>query len=202
MKAQESLTHFQPLTRGQKESLLGQKGIVVWLYGPSGAGKTTLAYAAERILHKQGHMTTVIDGEDLRRGLNKHLSFSDDDKRRNIRRAAYIARMFAQQGIITFVPAITPQSELRDLARDTVGDDYFEVYVEASAALCAQREKYSEHPGHALGEDSDPMGWDDPFEVPHNPDVVVDTQNQPVEDSVFALLEAILPHIHPEGTEN
>ena len=128
------------IPREDKEQLLGQKGLVVWLYGISGSGKSTIANAAERVLHQQGRMTTILDGDNLRSGINKNLGFSDDDRRENIRRAAHMARVFAQQGIITFVSVITPRQELRDAARDIIGDDYFEVYVKASYELCEQRD--------------------------------------------------------------
>ena len=113
------------LTRKDKEKLLGQKGLVVWMYGMSGSGKSTIANAAEKVLHQEGHMTTILDGDNLRTGLNQHLGFSDDDRRENIRRVSHVAKLFAQQGILTLVSVITPRQELRDLARDVIGNDYF-----------------------------------------------------------------------------
>ena len=179
------------LPRQSKEKLLGQKGLVVWLYGISGSGKSTIANAAEKVLHKQGRMTTILDGDNLRTGLNKHLGFSDDDRRENIRRAAHVAKIFADQGIITFVSVITPRQELRDLARDVIGDDYFEVFVRASYQLCEQRDVKGLYAKAAIGEIKQFTGKDSSFEEPVAPDLVVDTEGQEVEDSVFTLLEAI-----------
>ncbi len=183
------------LTRESKEKMLGQKGRVIWLYGMSGSGKSTIANAAERVLHKQGRMTTILDGDNLRTGINENLGFSDDDRRENIRRAAHTARIFAQQGIITFVSVITPRRELRDLARDIIGDDYFEVYVKADYDLCAQRDVKGLYAKAAAGKIKNFTGKDSSFEEPASPDLIIDTADQSVEDSVFTLLEAISPQV-------
>lgn len=179
------------LPRENKEKLLGQRGLVVWLYGMSGSGKSTIANAAEKVLHKQGRMTTILDGDNLRTGLNKNLGFSDDDRRENIRRAAHTAKIFADQGIVTLVSVITPRHELRDLARDIIGDDYFEVFVKASYELCEQRDVKGLYAKAAIGEIENFTGKDSAFEQPVSPDLVIDTEDQSVADSVFVLLEAI-----------
>jgi len=183
------------VSRESKEKLLGQRGLVVWLYGISGSGKSTIANATEKVLHKQGRMTTILDGDNLRTGLNKNLGFSDDDRRENIRRAAHVAHILAEQGIVTLVSVITPRHELRDLARDTIGDDYFEVYVKASYELCEKRDVKGLYAKAAIGEIEDFTGKGSAFEVPVSPDLIIDTEDQSVEDSVFALLEAIRPKI-------
>jgi len=194
----DTANHIHPefdrqIPREDKEQLLGQRGLVVWLYGMSGSGKSTIANAAERVLHKQGRMTTILDGDNLRTGINKNLGFSDDDRRENIRRAAHIARIFAQQGIITFVSVITPRQELRDMARDLIGNDYFEVYVKASYELCEQRDVKGLYAKAASGEIKNFTGKDSSFEEPAAPDLLIDTAGQSVEDSVCTLLEAIRP---------
>lgn len=183
------------ISRESKEKLLGQKGLVIWLYGISGSGKSTIANAAEKVLHKQGRMTTILDGDNLRTGVNENLGFSDDDRRENIRRAAHVARIFAQQGVITFVSVITPRHELRDLARDIIGDDYYEVFVNASYDLCERRDVKGLYAKAAVGEIKHFTGKDSAFEQPVSPDLVIETENQSVEDSVFTLLEAIRPAI-------
>lgn len=179
------------LLRESKEKLLGQKGLVIWLYGMSGSGKSTIANAAERVLHKQGRMTTILDGDNLRSGINKNLSFSDDDRRENIRRVAHTARIFATQGIITFVSVITPRHELRDMARDIIGDDYFEVYVKASYQLCEQRDVKGLYAKAASGKIKHFTGKDSAFDEPVAPDLIIETEVQSVEDSVFSLLEGV-----------
>ncbi|MCP5536794.1 MAG: adenylyl-sulfate kinase [Akkermansiaceae bacterium] len=198
MKRSENNIHPEfdrQISRECKETLLGQKGLVVWLYGISGSGKSTIAIAAEKVLHKQGRMTTILDGDNLRTGLNKHLGFSDDDRRENIRRAANVAKIFAEQGIVTLVSVITPRHELRDLARDIIGDDYFEVFVKASYDVCEQRDVKGLYAKAAIGEIANFTGKDSAFEEPTSPDLVIETEDQSVEDSVFVLLEAVRDRI-------
>ena len=179
------------LAREDKEKLLGQKGAVVWLYGMSGSGKSTIANAAEKVLHQQGRMTTILDGDNLRTGLNQHLGFSDDDRRENIRRVAHVAKIFAQQGIVTLVSVITPRQELRDLARDIIGSDYYEVFVKASYDLCEKRDVKGLYAKAATGEIENFTGKDSQFEEPTRPDLIIDTEGQEVADSVTILLEAV-----------
>jgi adenylylsulfate kinase len=179
------------LAREDKENLLGQKGLVVWMYGMSGSGKSTIANATEKRLHKEGRMTTILDGDNLRSGLNQHLGFSDDDRRENIRRVSHVAKLFAQQGILTLVSVITPRQELRDLARDIIGDDYFEVYVKASYGLCEKRDVKGLYAKAASGEIKNFTGKDSSFEEPENPDLIIDTEGQNISESVTTLLEFI-----------
>ena len=179
------------LAREDKEKLLGQKGAVVWLYGMSGSGKSTIANAAEKVLHQQGRLTTILDGDNLRTGLNQHLGFSDDDRRENIRRVAHVAKIFAQQGIVTLVSVITPRQELRDLARDIIGSDYYEVFVKASYDLCEKRDVKGLYAKAATGEIENFTGKDSQFEEPTRPDLIIDTEGQEVADSVTTLLEAV-----------
>ncbi|NWK55143.1 adenylyl-sulfate kinase [Verrucomicrobiaceae bacterium N1E253] len=183
------------IPREDKEKLLGQNGLVIWLYGMSGSGKSTIANAAERVLHKQGRMTAILDGDNLRSGINKNLGFSDDDRRENIRRTAHMAKVFAQQGVITFVSVITPRHELRDMARDIIADDYYEVYVKASYELCEQRDVKGLYAKAAKGEIKDFTGKDSSFEQPVAPDLIIDTEDQSVEDSVLSLLEEVRQRI-------
>ena len=179
------------LAREDKEKLLDQKGAVVWLYGMSGSGKSTIANAAEKVLHQQGRMTTILDGDNLRTGLNQHLGFSDDDRRENIRRVAHVAKIFAQQGILTLVSVITPRQELRDLARDIIGSDYYEVFVKASYDLCEKRDVKGLYAKAATGEIENFTGKDSQFEEPTRPDLIIETEGQEVADSVTTLLDAV-----------
>ena len=179
------------LHRQDKENLLGQRGIVVWLCGLSGSGKSTIANAAERVLHQQGRFTTILDGDNLRTGLNANLGFSDQDRLENIRRISEVAKVFVSQGIITFVSAITPRGELRDLARGLLGDDIFEVYVEASYEACEKRDVKGLYAKAARGEIAHFTGKDGSFEPPNNPDLTLNTETTSIEDAAFELLEAI-----------
>ena len=185
------------LNRQDKEKLLGQRGIVVWMCGLSGSGKSTIANAAERVLHQQGRFTTILDGDNLRTGLNSNLGFTDEDRLENIRRIAETAKVFVSQGIITFVSAITPRGELRDLARGILGENLFEVYIKASYEACEQRDVKGLYAKAARGEIRHFTGKDGSFEPPQNPDLVLDTEKSSVEDSAFELLEAIRERIMP-----
>jgi adenylylsulfate kinase len=185
------------LRREDKENLLGQRGIVVWMCGLSGSGKSTIANAAERILHQQGRFTTTLDGDNLRSGLNANLGFSDEDRLENIRRISETAKIFASQGIITFVSAITPKGELRDLARGLLGDDLFEVYVKASYEACEERDVKGLYAKAARGEIANFTGKSSAFEPPSDPDLTLDTEAMSIEDAATALLEAVCAKIAP-----
>lgn len=179
------------LSRQEKETLLGQRGIVVWLCGLSGSGKSTIANAAERVLHQQGRFTTILDGDNLRSGLNSNLGFSDDDRLENIRRFAEVSKIFVSQGVITFVSAITPRGELRDLARGLLGKDLFEVYVKASYEACEKRDVKGLYAKAARGEIQHFTGKDGSFEPPNGADLILNTESSTIEDTAFELLEAI-----------
>ena len=179
------------LHRQDKENLLGQRGLVVWLCGLSGSGKSTIANAAERVLHQQGRFTTILDGDNLRTGLNSNLGFSDQDRLENIRRISEVAKIFVSQGIITFVSAITPRGELRDLARGILGKDVFEVYVKASYEACEKRDVKGLYAKAARGEIAHFTGKDGSFEPPSRPDLTLDTETTSIEDAAFEVLEAI-----------
>lgn len=183
------------LHRQDKENLLGQRGVVVWLCGLSGSGKSTIANAAERVLHQQGRFTTILDGDNLRTGLNSNLGFTDQDRLENIRRISEIAKIFVSQGIITFVSAITPRGELRDLARGILGKDLVEVYVKASYEACEQRDVKGLYAKAARGEIAHFTGKDGSFEPPGDPDLTLDTEKSSIEDAAFELLEIIRPKI-------
>jgi adenylylsulfate kinase len=184
--------HHRFLKRHDKESLLKQRGLVVWMCGLSGSGKSTIANAAERVLHQQGRMTVILDGDNLRSGLNADLGFSDQDRLENIRRFAEVAKIFADNGVITFVSAITPRGELRDLARGIIGSDHlFEVYVEASYEACEIRDVKGLYAKAARGEIEHFTGKDGSFEPPFDPNLVLNTETTTIEDAAFELLEAI-----------
>jgi adenylylsulfate kinase len=183
------------LHRQDKENLLGQRGIVVWMCGLSGSGKSTIANAAERVLHQQGRLTTILDGDNLRTGLNANLSFTDEDRLENIRRISEVAKIFVSQGIITFVSAITPRGELRDLARGILGKDLIEVYIKASYEACQKRDVKGLYAKAERGEIAHFTGKDGSFEPPQNPDLTLDTETTTIEDAAFELLEIIRERI-------
>jgi adenylylsulfate kinase len=189
------------LHRHDKEALLGQRGLVVWLCGLSGSGKSTIANAVERVLHQQHRMTVVLDGDNLRTGLNANLGFGDDDRLENIRRIAETAKLFATNGIITLVSAITPRGLHRDLARGILGQDFLEVFVKARYDTCAARDPKGLYGKAHNGQLANFTGKDSAFEEPANPDLVLDTERTGVEDCASELLEAIRERIEAAPRE-
>ena len=183
------------LQRHDKENLLGQRGIVIWLCGLSGSGKSTIANAAERILHQQGRATVILDGDNIRSGLNSNLGFSDEDRLENVRRIAEVARLFSQQGVIVLVSAITPHGLLRDVARGILGRDFFEVYVKATYDTCEQRDVKGLYAKAARGEVANFTGKDSSFEEPMQPELVIDTESSDLDESVDLLLQSVAVRI-------
>lgn len=191
------------LPRVEKETRLGQRGQVIWLYGLSGSGKSTLAIALERRLHAEGFATQLLDGDNIRTGLNRGLGFSDADRAENIRRIAEVAKLHAQAGLVTLCSFITPLRSLRALARDIIGPaDLLEVYVKASFATCAQRDPKGLYAKAAAGGVAQFTGKDSAFEEPvpavdsaEAATLVIDTEAASPQACLAALHAAILPRI-------
>lgn len=184
------------LNRHDKEKLLHQKGLAIWMCGLSGSGKSTIANAAERVLHQQGRFTVILDGDNIRTGLNSGLGFSDEARLENIRRIAEVAKILVENGAIVFISAITPRGELRDLARGIVGEkNLFEVFVKASYAACEKRDVKGLYAKAARGEIEHFTGKDGSFEPPHNPGLTLETETLSIGDAAIELIEAILPRI-------
>lgn len=180
------------LPRDAKEDLLGQRGVVIWMYGLSGSGKSTLANLLERRLHEAGRMVKVLDGDNIRSGLNNNLGFSDEDRHENIRRVSEVAKLFADSGILTICSFITPNNELRAMAREIIGnDDLLEVYVKASFETCAERDPKGLYAKVKAGEVSQFTGKDSTFEEPDRADLVIDTEAFSEKESLDRLLEAV-----------
>lgn len=184
------------LGRSAKERLLGQHSCVVWLYGISGSGKSTLANRLERHLHASGRLTKLLDGDNVRTGLNSGLGFSDDDRRENIRRVAEVARLFAQAGVITLCSFITPAKSLRSMARQIIGEeDFLEVYVKCSFEKCAERDVKGLYAKASAGGVKHFTGKDSAFEEPDVADLVIDTEGESEEQSLAKLVALVEPHI-------
>ena len=184
------------LNRHDKETLLKQKGLAIWMCGLSGSGKSTIANAAERVLNQQGRFTLILDGDNLRTGLNSNLGFSDEDRLENIRRIAEMTKILINNGAIVFISAITPKGELRDLARGILGEEnLFEVYVKASYEACEKRDVKGLYAKAARGEIKDFTGKSSSFEPPMSPYLTLDTETLSIEDAAIELVEAIHPRI-------
>lgn len=181
------------LPRTDRESRLSQRGHVFWFYGLSGSGKSTLAIALERQLYAQGRFCQLLDGDNIRSGLNKDLGFTDADRLENIRRIAEVAKLFANAGVLTLTAFICPKEELRALARDIIGpEDFTEVYVKASYETCQARDPKGLYQKVQAGQVKHFTGKDSGFEEPQSPDVLIDTEALSLEASLDQLLPLAL----------
>ena len=182
------------LARADKERLLGQRGVMLWFTGLSGSGKSTVAVALERELHRRGRLCRLLDGDNIRTGINAGLGFSAEDRRENIRRIAEVGKLFVDTGVITLAAFVSPTEELRTLARDIIGaDDFKEIFVATPLEECERRDVKGLYARARRGEVKNFTGISAPFEAPRNPALVLDTTDTPVEESVekvLALLES------------
>jgi len=176
------------LDRKAKETLLGQRGAVLWLYGLSGSGKSTVANQAERVLHAEGRLTVILDGDNLRTGLNSNLGFSDEDRTENVRRVAETAKLLAGQGMIVFVSVITPFRRLREIAGKIIGEDFHEVYLRATFETCATRDPKGLYAKAKDGKIGQFTGKDSGFEEPSSSVLVLDTEKSSVGECAAQLL--------------
>ncbi len=183
------------LTREEKERRSGQRARVIWLYGLSGSGKSTLANALERRLYGKGFYTALLDGDNVRTGLNRNLGFSDEDREENIRRIAEVSRLFLESGLIVINSFITPLRRYRDLARGILGDDLIEVYVRCSFRKCAERDVKGLYVKANAGDLAFFTGKDSGFEEPERPDLMVDTENNKIETSLEDVYRFVLPRL-------
>ena len=180
------------LSREDKESLLGQKGVMLWFTGLSGSGKTTVALALERELHRRGLLCRILDGDNIRTGINANLGFSEDDRKENIRRIAEVGKLFVDTGIITIASFISPTRELREMARDIIGaDDFNEIYISTSLEACEARDVKGLYARARRGEVKNFTGISAPFEAPEQPALSLDTAALPLEESVRQLLHLL-----------
>jgi len=191
-------TTDQLLPRSTKEERLGQRGRVFWFYGLSGSGKTTLAAAFERQLHDEQLFASVLDGDNVRSGLNKDLGFSDEDRSENIRRIAEAAKLFVGNGIVTIVSFITPRERFRRMAREIIGeDDFFEIYVKASYETCENRDVKGLYAKANAGKIRNFTGHQSNFEEPSNPWLVLNTEASTSQESLEQLWTAVEPIVRP-----
>jgi adenylylsulfate kinase len=183
-------------SRAEREVRLRQRAVAVWLFGLSGSGKTTLANALDRRLAGDGLVSFVLDGDNVRSGLNRGLGFSDDDRRENIRRVAEVSRLFVQAGVIVINAFITPRRELRELARQIIGpEDLLEVYVQASFETCAARDPKGLYAKAGTGAVASFTGRDSAFEAPDRADLTVDTERESPVQSLERLFALVRPRV-------
>ena len=184
------------LNQADKEKLLNQNARVIWMTGLSGAGKTTIGVHLERELNKRGYLTQVLDGDNIRTGINNNLGFSEDDRFENIRRISEVSKLFLNCGIICINSFISPTNDIRQMAKDIIGQENFlEVYVNAPLEVCEQRDVKGLYQKAREGIIKNFTGIDAPFDAPENPDIEIETDKLNIEDSVQKCLKVILPKI-------
>ena len=176
--------------REDRERLLGQKGVVIWFTGLSGSGKSTLAYAVEEKLHKMGYLTYVLDGDNIRHGLNSDLGFSPEDREENIRRVGEVAKLFADAGVIVMTAFISPYRKDRRRARRLMDEGRFvEVYCKCGLEVCEKRDPKGLYKKAKAGEIDQFTGISAPYEEPERPEIVVETDKQSIEECVEKIIQ-------------
>ena len=184
------------LARADKEKLLGQRGLMIWFTGLSGSGKSTIAIALERELHRRGILCRILDGDNIRSGINNNLGFTEADRVENIRRIAEVAKLFIDTGIVTLAAFISPNNDIREMAARIIGkDDFLEVYVSTPLEECERRDVKGLYAKARRGEIKNFTGITAPFEAPVHPALTLDTSVLSLEESVNRLLELVLPKI-------
>ena len=183
------------LSKEEKERQLSQKAITIWMTGLSGSGKTTIAVGLEKKLHQLGYLTQVLDGDNIRTGINSDLDFSNEGRVENIRRIAEISKLFVNCGVITINCFVSPTNEIRAQSRKILKDNIVEVFINTPIAVCEERDVKGLYKKARKGEIKDFTGIVAPFEEPEFPDIEIKTAEQSVEESVEELLVKILPII-------
>ena len=184
------------LSRQDKEELLKQHSVMIWFTGLSGSGKSTLAIALERELQQRGLLCRILDGDNIRSGINNNLGFSEEDRVENIRRIAEIGKLFVDTGIITIAAFISPNNDIREMAANIIGkENFMEVFVSTPIEACEKRDVKGLYAKARRGEIRNFTGVSAPFEAPLHPALSLDTSILSVEESVNKLLELVLPRV-------
>lgn len=183
--------HWQStsVSKSDRELLNGHRGAVLWFTGLSGSGKSTLSNALDKCLYDLGIRTYLLDGDNIRQGLNQDLGFSKSDRTENIRRIAEVAKLFTDTAVIVIAAFISPYQVDRQLAREAIGtDDFMEIYVHCSLEECERRDPKGLYAKARSGEISHFTGVSDPYEIPQNPDIIVHTEEESAEEATERIL--------------
>ncbi|MBQ3043626.1 MAG: adenylyl-sulfate kinase [Alistipes sp.] len=188
-------------SREDKQRQLHQRGITVWFTGLSGSGKSTIAIALERRLSQMGIFSRILDGDNIRTGINRGLGFSEEDRKENIRRIAEVCKLFTETGIVTLAAFVSPTNELRNMAREIISaDDFAEIYVATPLEECERRDVKGLYAKARRGEIKDFTGISSPFEAPIAPTLSIDSTGRDVEECVDEVLKVILDKIKVDST--
>ena len=183
------------LQREDKQGMLKQKGLVVWMTGLSGSGKTTIAVALEKMLASSGVLTQVLDGDNIRSGINNNLGFTEEDRKENIRRISEVSKLFVNCGIVTLNCFVSPTKDIRQQAKNILGTDMVEVFVNTPFEECEKRDVKGLYAKARAGEIKNFTGLDAPFEAPENPFVEIITVGHSVDECAKQIYDAVLPLI-------
>ena len=181
--------HSSTISRQNHESLRGHKGMVIWFTGLSGSGKSTLANALNETLHEKKISTYLLDGDNIRHGLCKDLGFSEKDREENIRRIGEVANLFMNAGIVTITAFVSPFKSDREKVRNIIGKDFIEIFCAANLDICEKRDTKGLYKKARLGEIKDFTGISSPYEVPNNPEIIVETGSLDLNDSVRQIMK-------------
>jgi len=184
------------ISREEKERLLNQRSRVIWFTGLSGSGKTTLAVALEKALFEKGFLCQILDGDNIRSGINSNLGFSPEDRAENIRRIAQIAKLFLNSGVICICAFVSPTEVIRKLAKGIIGtDDFLEIFISTPLEICESRDVKGLYSKARSGEVKEFTGISAPFEIPGKPFLIIDTSDRTVEECLNILLTQIIGQI-------
>ena len=189
MKSSNVIYHQASVTRQRRNKLNNHRSIVLWFTGLSGSGKSTLAHALEEKLFQKGCRTFVLDGDNVRHGLNSNLDFSEAGRTENIRRISEVSKLMLESGLIVMTAFISPINKDRDEARQLISsDDFIEIYCKASLETCESRDVKGLYKRARAGEIKNYTGIDSPYESPENPELIIDTDNHSLGESVSIIL--------------
>lgn len=182
--------HQYEIDRQKRCSSKNQPSFVVWFTGLSGSGKSTIASLVEQVLFKKGYLTYTLDGDNIRRGINKGLGFSRDDRKENLRRIAEVAKLFVDSGMITIAAFISPLKEDREMIKSIIGaNDYVEIFVDTSVEECERRDVKGLYKKARAGQIKNFTGINAPYEKPENPEVVIKTEEESIDQSVEKVIK-------------
>ena len=190
MKTPNTVYHNATVTRERRNKLNDHRSLVIWLTGLSGSGKSTLAHSVEEELHNLGCRTYVLDGDNVRHGLSSNLTFSDDDRKENIRRIGEAAKLMMESGVIAMTAFISPFKKDRNLVRQLLlQGDFIEIYCKASLETCESRDVKGLYKRARAGEIKNYTGVDSPYEEPDDPELVIDTESESLEESAAKVID-------------
>lgn len=192
IKATNIVRHEGHVSRDERETKLKQKGVLLWLTGLPSSGKSTIAYTVEHALANRGHLAYVLDGDNIRFGLNGNLGFSAEDRTENIRRIGEVGKLFVDGGFLTLASFVSPYSEDRDAVRELMGEgDFVEIFIDTAVEICEERDPKGLYKKARTGEIPNFTGFSDPYEVPEKPEMIIKTADWTAEEAAILIIEML-----------